>query len=230
VRILALIPARGGSKRLAGKNLRLLGGRPLIDRRIEDAQGVSGISDVVVSTDDEEIADVARKAGAVVPWLRPAALATDTASLVDVALHALEWYEADDGAVDGLLLLQPTSPFRRKETVGQGIASFSADGKPTVAVAPAKSHPMWSYKITDGALHPFVERGSGDAQSQQLPAAFQLTGGFYLISPADLRRYRSFVPPGTRPLMIDSELESLDIDTELDWMLAEAASRSAEIG
>ena len=88
--ILAIIPARGGSKRLPGKNLRLLGGRPLIAWSIEAAKGLPGLSDILLSTDDSAIAEAGRAAGATVPWLRPAALATDDASSVDVCLHALD--------------------------------------------------------------------------------------------------------------------------------------------
>ena len=108
MRILALIAARGGSKRLPGKNMRLLGGKPLIIWSIDVAKNIPDICDILVSTDDPAIAAVCTEAGAYVPWLRPAELSTDTASPVDVALHALDWYRAKKGSVDGLLLLQPT--------------------------------------------------------------------------------------------------------------------------
>jgi CMP-N-acetylneuraminic acid synthetase len=91
MRILVLIPARGGSKRLPGKNIKLLGGKPLINWSIESILGISAVCDILVSTDDSEIAEIARQAGASVPWLRPANLSTDTASTVDVALHTLDW-------------------------------------------------------------------------------------------------------------------------------------------
>src|SRR5438093_3043672 len=112
MRILALITARRGSKRLPAKNVRLLRGVPLITWSIDVVRNIPEICDILVSTDDAATAEIARRAGAAVPWLRPAALATDTASSVDVCLHSLDWYEQAHGAVDGLLLLQPTSPFR----------------------------------------------------------------------------------------------------------------------
>ena len=124
MKILALILARGGSKRLPGKNIRCLGGKPLIVWSIDVTKHIPEICDILVSTDDPAIAAVSKGAGALVPWLRPPELATDTATSVDAALHALDWYEADKGKVDGLLLLQPTSPFRTKETVMRGIAFF----------------------------------------------------------------------------------------------------------
>ena len=128
MKILALILARGGSKRLPGKNIRILGGKPLIVWSLDVAQDIAEICTTLVSTDDLEIAKVCKEAGALVPWLRPAELSTDTAGSVDAALHALDWYEKEYGMVDGILLLQPTSPFRTKETVRKGIELFKENG------------------------------------------------------------------------------------------------------
>ena len=115
MRILTVIAARGGSKRLPGKHIRVLGEKPLIIWSIDVAKDIPEICDILVSTDDTAIASVCTEAGILVPWLRPVELATDTANLVDVVLHALGWYETEKGAVDGILLLQPTSPFRTKK-------------------------------------------------------------------------------------------------------------------
>jgi CMP-N,N'-diacetyllegionaminic acid synthase len=223
MKILALITARGGSKRLPGKNIRVLGGKPLIVWSIDVARDVSEICDILVSTDDPEIAKVCTGAGAMVPWQRPAALATDTATSVDVALHALDWYETDKGAVDGILLLQPTSPFRTKETVGKGIELFVKYGRqPVLGVSPAHAHPMWTLKMDGGCLVPFMQDHGLVTRSQDLPPAYVVNGCFYLISPADLREYRSFVGAKTIPLLMESSQETIDIDTEWDWVIAEA--------
>jgi CMP-N,N'-diacetyllegionaminic acid synthase len=148
LRILALITARGGSKRIPGKNTRLLGASPLITWSIEVAKGIRDICAILVSTDDQVIAEVARNAGAMVPWLRPAELATDSATSVDVCLHALNWYEREHGVIDGLLLLQPTSPFRSRSTVLRGIDLFCGNKHHSVlAVSPAASHPMWCFRM-----------------------------------------------------------------------------------
>ena len=120
MKILALITARGGSKRILRKNIRPLGGKPLIVWSINIAKDIAEIVDILVSTDDPKISEVAKNAGAMVPWLRPPELATDTASPVDVCLHALEWYEKENGKIDGLMLLQPTSPFRSRDTILRG--------------------------------------------------------------------------------------------------------------
>lgn len=225
MRILALIPARGGSKRIPRKNIRPFAGRPLITWTIEAAKGASAISDVLVSTDDDEIAAVARRAGALVPWLRPASLATDTASSQDVALHALDWYEAAHGAVDGLLLLAPTSPLRSADTLARGCTLFEANRSPVIGVSPAKSHPMWCFRIDNGKMRPFVDGVDPHARSQDLPPAFVDNGAFYLVAPADLRRRQSFYSDDMVPLIVDNPDEHADIDTEQDWVVAEQALR-----
>ena len=224
MRILALIPARGGSKRLPGKNIRPLGGRPLIVWSIDVAQGIPEVCDILVSTDDPAIAAVAKAAGAFVPWLRPAELATDVANSVDVALHALNWFEAEKGVVDGLLLLQPTSPFRAAATVRKGIDLFKRnDKKPVLGVSPTHAHPMWTFSLAHGHLVPFMQNHGLETRSQDLPKAYVVNGCFYLISPVNLRAGQSFTDSETIPLVIDSPSEALDIDTEWDWQLAEFA-------
>ena len=222
MKILAVITARGGSKRIPGKNIRPLGGRPLIFWTIDAAKGLSTICDVLVSTDDETIASVALGAGALVPWLRPAELATDAASSVDVCLHALDWYEAVYGPVDALLLLQPTSPFRRGETIARGVALFAqSPSRPVVSVSPAASHPLWCYRIEENAMKPFVVGQPATKRSQDLPLAYVLNGAIYLIQPQQLRHTHNFSPEDMQPLIIDSPWEGLDIDTPWDWFIAE---------
>jgi CMP-N,N'-diacetyllegionaminic acid synthase len=221
MKILALIPARGGSKRVPGKNIRPLGGLPLIVWSINAAKGIAEICDILVSTDDAAIAEVAQAAGALVPWLRPANLSTDTATSADVALHALNWYEAERGAVDGLLLLQPTSPFRGRKTLARGIGLFRQHGgRPVMGVSPATSHPLLCFEIEGAAMRPFV--GGEPMRSQDMPPAYAINGAFYLIAPGDLRQRRSFFGETMVPLVIDDPEESIDIDTEWDWKLAEA--------
>jgi CMP-N-acetylneuraminic acid synthetase len=229
MKILALITARGGSKRLPGKNIRLLGGKPLIVWSIDVARGAPEICDILVSTDDPAIATVCSEAGAYVPWLRPAELATDTAGSVDVALHALDWYEAEKGAVDGVLLLQPTSPFRTRETVRKGIKLFSKNGRQAVlGVSPTHAHPMWMMKKEGEYLVPLMQEHGFGTRSQDLPPAFVVNGSFYLISPAELRERRSLVGMKTMPLIIESPQEALDIDTEWDLKMAEVVLMMSE--
>ncbi len=223
MRLLALITARGGSKRLPGKNARLLGGSPLIVWSIDVAKGIPEICDILVSTDDLGIAEIARNAGALVPWLRPAELATDIASSVDVCLHALDWYEGERGDVDGLLLLQPTSPFRSRDTVLRGIELFRThQRRPVLGVSFAASHPMWCFRIEGNTMRPFIDSGRFNWRSQDLPPAYVVNGALYLITPNYLRTSRAFHSDDTVPLVIDQWEEGLDIDTERDWRIAEA--------
>lgn len=227
MKILAVIPARGGSKRLPGKNTRVLGGKPMIAWSIDVVKDVPEVCDILISTDDPGIATVCEAAGASVPWLRPAELATDTANSVDVALHALDWYEARKGAVDGLLLLQPTSPFRTTETVRKGIELFHQGGDQSIlGVSPASSHPMWTLKMDGGHLVPYMGESGFDKRSQDLSPAYVVNGCFYLVSPALLRESRSFFGGTLVPLLVESMREALDIDTEWDWTIAEAVLAS----
>ena len=222
MKILALIPARGGSKRLPQKNLRLLGGKPLIIWSIEIVTGISEICDVLVSTDDPQIAMISIQAGAQVPWLRPSALATDTASSVDVALHCVNWFEEHHGQIDGLLLLQPTSPFRSADTVKRGIELYRDNGfSPVVAVSPADNHPAWTFKIDGDRLTPYIDATGLSTRSQDLPQAYAVNGSLYLIHPRTLRETNSLFGPRPTPLIITSKKESLDVDTPYDLMLAE---------
>lgn len=225
--ILALIPARGGSKRLPRKNLRPLGGKPLIQWSLDLAGRTTGIDQVLVSTDDAAIADEARRAGALVPWLRPAALATDEASSADVCLHALDWYEREHGVVEGLLLLQPTSPFRSRETVARGIELFRAHcGRSVIGVSPATAHPMWCFALEGDTMRPFIDRSGLELRSQDMPPAVVVNGSFYLVTPACLRQTRSFYGNDPVPLLTEDPREALDIDTEFDWQVAEAVLRT----
>lgn len=222
MRLLALVPARGGSKRIPNKNIRPLGGKPLIAWTIDVARDTPEVADVLVSTDSPVIAQAAQLAGALVPWLRPAELSTDTATSMAVCMHALDWYEKEKGPVDGLLLLQPTSPFRRVESVRRGVALFSAHPQQSVvSFSPAESHPMWCYRIHGERVQPFMDDTDKPTRSQDLPPAYVINGAFYAASPDYLRQRHSFLGPDTVPLVMDDARETIDIDTEWDWTLAE---------
>lgn len=222
MKILALIPARGNSKRLPGKNIRLLGGKPLIEWSIGAARAMKEVSAIVVSTDDPEIAAISLRAGASVPGLRPAALATDSASSVDVAVHALAQHESEHGLVNGVLLLQPTSPFRSRASMQAGLSLFSARPEcSVVGVSPAATHPLWCFRLDDGKLQPFVEGGGLHLRSQDLPSAYAVNGAFYLVPAEILRNSHSLYAPATLPLIMENPAELIDIDTEQDWELAE---------
>lgn len=222
MKILALITARGGSKRLPGKNILPLGGKPMLQWTIEAALGLPELCNVLLSTDDPAIAEVGRAGGAYVPWLRPANLASDTASGTDVALHALDWYESQHGPVDGMLLLQPTSPFRTRATIARGLALFDpALGRPVIGVSPTPAHPMWTFRLEGDSLVPFVPGDGLQTRSQDLPPAYVVNGTFYLTSPQRLRSEKTFFGKDALALVIASDQEALDIDTPQDFALAQ---------
>jgi len=235
VRILALVPARGGSKRLPGKNLRVLAGKPLIAWSIQVAKGINEVCDILVSTDCTAIADVARGVGALVPWLRPESLANDEATSVDVCRHAVDWYESTRGPLDGLLLLQPTSPLRRRATVLRGIEMFRTRGyRPVIGVSLARSHPLWCFRLEGETMRPFIDENGLKLRSQDLPPAYEINGALYVVAPGHLRKHRSFYSTDMVPLIMDAAGEDIDIDTERDWRLAEAtlatqAKQSSEL-
>ena len=229
MKILALITARGGSKRIPRKNVLPLGGKPLIAWSIEVAQNIDEICDIFVSTDDPIIKDVALKYGANVPFLRPQELSDDTALSSDVAIHALDWYEHNRNKVDGLLLLQPTSPFRTSETIKKGIRIFEQyEKEPVLGVTETHSHPRWMFSLRGEYIKPYLGKNEEGykMRSQDLEPAYVVNGSFYLISGNDLRSKKAFVTLNTRPLIIESQLESLDIDTIEDWNYAEYAAEN----
>ncbi len=214
--------ARGGSKRLPRKNTLLLKGKPLICWSIDVVKDIPAIKNILVSTDDLDISNISQRAGALVPWIRPAELATDEANSVDVALHALNWYEDKYGEVDGLILLQPTSPFRTRKTIITGLELFRENmNKSVIGVSPVKTHPWWSFKVDEGLLRPFIDNNGVKVRYQDLPNAYSVNGSFYLVSPEQLRMHKSFLGCEAIPLIIESQIESIDIDTEFDWFMAE---------
>jgi N-acylneuraminate cytidylyltransferase len=226
MKILAVIPARGGSKRVPGKNLRKLGNKPLINWTIDNAQITPDLFEILVSTDDPAIAEIAKSSGVMVPWLRPKELATDAASSVDVTLHALDWYEKEKGAVDGVLLLQPTSPFRTQETIQYAINLFRKNRDCTIiGVSPVRDHSINIFVKQGKFLIPFSRQNNLKSESEDKPDLYSINGCIYLISPTNLRTKYSFIGSDFLPVVINSSIEALDIDTESDFKLAETVTK-----
>ena len=212
--VLALIPARGGSKGLPGKNIRPAGGRPLIDFTIAAARAAQCVDRVVLSSDDDEIMRVARDCGCEVPFRRPAELATDEASSIDVVLHALDALPAHDLVV----LLQPTSPLRTAEDIdGACRLMLQRDAQSCVSVTPAEQSPYWMFRLSgDGLLDPLLTDSARASRRQDLPPVYVLNGAVYVARCEGLRRERSFVGPRTVGYVMPAE-RSLDIDTPADF-------------
>lgn len=224
MKTLAIIPARGGSKRLPRKNIKPLDGLPLIAWTIRAARASQVFVDVLVSTDDAEIAAVAQQHGGKAPWLRPPELATDTAGAVDVMLHAVsQWESAQNQTVDAVCLLQPTSPFRRPRSLQGAMETFAAaSGLSVIGVSPAATHPYWCMRLTDeGHLAPFSNAEGLSLRSQELPPVYEVNGALYLVRREHLFAAQSLYTKPYLPAIIADPVEALDIDTPFDWAVAE---------
>ncbi len=211
MKVLAIIPARKGSKRLPGKNRKPLGGLPMITWAINSVKEIPEITDILISTDDPEIVKIASEHKVLTPWLRPEHLSSDEASSIDVTLHALDWYQKSVQKVDGVMLVQPTSPFRTKQSILAALSEFKSC-ESIVSVSACSSNPEWVYQLESQVLVKPV----GDPN-----ALYELNGLIYLCTPNFLTENRSFIAKDTRGLVIRSKKESLDIDTEADFDLAE---------
>ena len=215
--LLALIPARGSSKGIPGKNIKRLADKPLIAHTIQAAMSVPALTRIVVSSDDPAIAKVAQQWGAEVPFMRPSELADDDTPGISAVLHALE--EIAD--VTQILLLQPTSPLRSSKDI-EGILAFQNQHQcpSVVSVCETSKHPQWSYRLGElGELSPFVSPETASCR-QQLEPAYVLNGAMYLCDRIWLQNHGSFIGPGTLGYPMPPE-RSVDIDTPLDWLWAE---------
>ncbi len=220
--ILGIIPARGGSKGLPGKNIKELHGKPLIAWTIEAGLDCELIDELIVNTDSDEIAEVARQHGGRVPFLRPAELAGDTASTIDVLRHTLQWYEERDRRFELVLLLQPTSPLRSAADI-QGALRLFRDKKAraVVSVCPVEHHPHWSNQLPeDRCMAGFLRPQVINKPRQQLPKYYGLNGAIYLAAVDFLMAHGSFFGERTYAYVMDRE-RSVDIDTAMDFQLAE---------
>ena len=215
--VLALIPARGQSKGIPRKNIRDLAGKPLIVWTIEAALAARGIDSVVVTTDDEEIAEIARAAGAEVPFLRPGDLATDGAPGIAPVMHALEMLPD----ATSLLLLQPTSPLRGTSDIEGLLAMVEATkSESVVSVCAVAEHPAWMFaRSMEGRLTPFLESPSA-ARRQDLEPLYVLNGAMYYAQRDWLMSHRALTGSGTLGYVMPDD-RSLDIDTPFDLRLAE---------
>ena len=220
---LGIIVARGGSKGLSGKNLLLLAGKPLIVHTIEAAKGARTLSRVILSSDDDEIMAAARRAGCEVPFRRPAVLAGDRSSTVDVALHALDWLEEkDDHRPDVVVLLPATAPLRRAAHIDGAVQALREDpsAEAVVAVTRPDYPPQWMIRVTEGRLSWLFPEGARADHRQELPPAYQPNGSIYAIRVPVLRAQRTFYPEQTAPYIMARE-DSINIDDAMDLRLAE---------
>lgn len=222
--ILALILARGGSKGIPRKNIKKMLGKPLITYTIEAALNSKYIDRLVVSTDDNKIAELCKKNGADVPFMRPAELATDDSGSNEAILHALEWLKEKENYIpDYFALLQPTSPLRNAEDIDQAIEKLknSKNANSLKSVYKTQESPYWMREINEeGYLKPFIEKDENYYQRQKLPDLFMPNGAIYIIETAIFLETLSFNTKKTIPYIMNYK-KSIDIDDENDWKIAE---------
>lgn len=209
-KVLAIIPARGGSKGIPHKNIIDLGGKPLIDYTIEAAIKSTYIDYVLVTTDDYEIAEVSKAAGASVPFLRPEELAHDNSRTIDAVMHAIDWLAVNHLVFQTVILLQPTQPFRDENDIDAAIRIFYESGKESVvSVCEAEDHPLLLRKIENGRLNTLLS-ASSTCRRQDMPVYYKVNGCIYINSTEEINADTSF-NDNRIPFVMPKE-KSVDID------------------
>ena len=228
MKTLYIIPARGGSKGIPGKNIKPLAGKPLIAYSVEVAQQLAPDCDICVTTDDLEIIATVENMGIKVPFVRPAELATDHSGTYEVLLHALNHYEQQGISYDRIVLLQPTSPFRTVDDVNNCLKLYTPDIDMVVSVKQASANPYYNAFETDenGFLH--ISKGEGNyTRRQDAPPVLEYNRAVYVINTQSLRKMPLNKFPRRRMCEMSAE-HSIDLDTPTDWLIAESILKSRE--
>lgn len=221
MKTLVIIPARGGSKGIPHKNIKELGGKPLIHYAIDGARAIADDADICVSTDDPQIIKVVEDYGLEVPFIRPEYLASDTMGTYEVLLHALNFYENLGRKYDAIVLLQPTSPFRRHEDIKGALEKYSPELEMVVTVKEASSNPYYNSFEEDEKGYLKISKGDGSyVRRQDAPKAWEYNGAVYVIDAKSLKEKKMSEFTRVAKYEMDS-LHSVDLDTMFDWKVAE---------
>ena len=219
-RILVVIPARGGSKGVPGKNIKPLAGKPLIYYTIEAARKVFNDDQILISTDDEEIRKCVEITGLKVPFLRPPELASDSAGMYEVLLHAISWVESTGYIPEILILLQTTTPFRTSDHIRGAMSLYDTNTEMVVSVRETSSNPYYVLyeENSDGWLE--KSKTGNFVSRQECPKVWEFNGGIYIINTKSLKEKPLNEFTRVRKYVMD-DWSSHDIDTRLDWEIAE---------
>ncbi len=220
--VLAIIPARGGSKGVPRKNIKNLCGKPLITWTIEEALKSKYIDRLVVSTEDEEIAEISRKHGAEIPFLRPIELAKDDTPGIEPLLHCIYWLKNNENYYpDYLCTLQCTSPFRNSKHIDEALELLIKEkGDSIIGICKSEVSPYWMKSVVNGKLIDFMEGSAKYTRRQDLPAVYRLNGAVYIGKTDLLLKNRNWYTNNTLPYIMRQE-DSIDIDTIYDFRFAE---------
>ncbi len=220
---LGVIPARGGSKRVPNKNIRKVGGKPLIAYTIQQAEKAESLDHFAVSTEDEEIRAVAKQQGANVPFERPEELATDTATSDEVVFHALKWFRSAGWSFEYVCLLPVTTPFRSVDDIDSALQHLrKSDAESIVSVCGYDVPPFWSVDIVDGKIEPYFEQNPWkETQSQKYPDLLRPNGVLFAARVSRFMETKSFYTENTAGYEMPRK-RSLDIDEPFDLELARA--------
>ncbi len=222
---LFVITARGGSKGIPRKNIKLLGGKPLIVYSIEMARRFAPDSHIIVSTDDEEIAEVARATGLPVPYMRPAELGGDTIGSREVMVDVLDWADRQGIKYSRLCLLQPTSPFRSEADVQACLDRYTPDVDMVTTVVESAANPYYdTFEVNPETGFMQIAKGHGMyTRRQDAPQCIQTSGSVYVFNPHALRTKQQG-EMNRVPVLVD-KTRAVDLDTPFDWIVAESIAR-----
>lgn len=220
--MIAVIPARGGSKGLPGKNIKLLNGKPLIAYTIEAALKSKFIDRVIVSTDDKKIAEVAFKYGAEVPFLRPKELSEDNSKSIDNFIYTIDKLNKYNNRIQSFIVLQPTSPLRKSKHIDEAISLFNKkDALSVISVVQSQIPLNWHKKILNsGVLVDYFENCVNNQNRQEGEKVYLPNGAIYIFNFLALKKNYNYYNEKTYPYIMN-EVDSVDIDTLLDFKLAE---------
>lgn len=222
-RVLAIIPARSGSKRIKNKNVTLIAGKPLIAYAIEAAQKSKYIDKVMVTTDGKEIAAVAKKFKAEVPFMRPAKLASDKARSYDVVRHAVEFYEAQNDFYDIIVLVQPTTPLVEAKDIDEAILKLlNSRSNSCVSMCEISERPEWVFEIDGKRAVPASANFSEAKRSQDLPDLYRLNGAVYAARKELILKKNMLIDYQNLSAVIMERERSIDIDEPIDLEIAAA--------
>ena len=220
MKYLILIPARGGSKGIPQKNIKQLAGKPLIYYAIDAARALSDDDDICVSTDSTDIINCVEEYGLKVPFKRPEELATDKSGSNGVMLHAIDYYEQRGKEFDVVIYLQPTSPFRKSEHIKEALALYNDDTDMVVSVVVAKSNPY--YTLFEDDENGFLKKSKEGnfLTRQECPEVYEYNGAIYIMNKQKLKEGGYSSLKKIKKYVMD-ENHSVDLDTPIDWIMAE---------